>query len=512
MCKLTLIGLCIAQSVMATTYYVSTSGSDSNAGTSAKPFLTPAKGIGSAVAGDSVIILGGTYAVSSRINIATSGTAAKPIHLLAENAYSKRAVLNFASEGIADANQGVQLKGNYWHIKGLDIEYAGDNGMLVDGGSYDTLEWCTFHHNSDAGLQLRHGATHDYIIDCDSYDNFDSLTLGGNADGFSPKLDVGDSVVFEGCRSYDNSDDGWDGYLKTAGTSYSDNMTTILVNCWTFNNGYYHGDHSSSISKADDGDMNGNGFKMGGSPAKDQRHNFVLRRCLSFDNKKKQFDQNNNTGSMTLINCSAYGDGTSDNYAIAQNILASGSSITVENSVNLGGGAASILSGATQATNSWSSGFSISASDFQSVDTTGVRGARQSDGSLPNITFMHLKSTSSMINAGTIVSGITYSGSKPDLGAFEYSSSTTSIDPAAAVSGGLAVRQLGEALRIDGSFAANVRVVLFGQDGRQIRDLGAASLSSAGSDITLGALPHGVSFCRLAFSDGTVKDLSLLRP
>ena len=503
--ELTLMAFCLVQSAMATTYYVSTSGSDSNVGTSAKPFSTPAKGIGSAVAGDSVILLGGTYSVSSRINISASGTATKPIHLLSEDPYSKRAILNFATEGVADANQGIYLTGNYWHIKGIDIENAGDNGMLIYGGSYDTIEWCSFHENSDAGLQIRYGAKYDYILNCDSYWNYDEKTTGGNADGFSPKLDPGDSITFVGCRSWGNSDDGWDGYLKTSGTSFSDNMTTILVNCWAFDNGYYHGDPNSSKNNSS---MNGNGFKMGGSPNKDQRHNHVLRRCLSFYNKSKQFDQNNNPGSMAMINCTAYDSGKNFYVAMA---LASGSTLTVENSISMDGGSVDLLSSATQATNSWSSGFSISASDFQSVDTAGVRGVRKSDGSLPDLEFMHLKSTSALIDKGTAVPGISYSGSKPDLGAFEYGA-TTLLDEGGSLASGSAVWQRGDALRIDGSSASSVRVVLFGQDGRRIRDLGAASLSPAGSDVALGALPHGTVFCRLAFSDGTVRDLSLLRP
>jgi hypothetical protein len=58
--------------------------------------------------------------------------------------------------------------------------------------------------------------------------------------------------------------------------------------------------------------------------------------------------------------------------------------------------------------------------------------ARQSDGSLPETTLLHLASTSGLIDKGTNV-GLTFSGSAPDLGAYEYSplnavSNTTSTD------------------------------------------------------------------------------------
>ena len=49
------------QSASAATYYVSPNGSDSNAGSSSQPFRTVAKGVGIAIAGDTVILKNGTY-------------------------------------------------------------------------------------------------------------------------------------------------------------------------------------------------------------------------------------------------------------------------------------------------------------------------------------------------------------------------------------------------------------------------------------------------------------------
>jgi len=59
------------------------------------------------------------------------------------------------------------------------------------------------------------------------------------------------------------------------------------------------------------------------------------------------------------------------------------------------------------------------------VDTTGVSGARQSDGSLPDLDFLKLAPTSDLIDKGVINVGYgitvsSYVGSSPDLGAFEY--------------------------------------------------------------------------------------------
>ena len=203
----------------------------------------------------------------------------------------------------------------------------------------------------------------------------------------------------------------------------SNDVATTLENCWSFNNGYLKNGNISS--------GNGNGFKMGGGDTSNinhLKHNMVLKRCLAFDNRVKGFDQNNNTGSMTLYNCTAYRNGS--NYVIS-GVLDSGKVLIVINCVSVGN-FGSLGGFAIQQTNSWLSPFSVSNADFVTVDTAGARGPRKADGSLPDITFMHLAAGSRLINAGTIV-GLPYSGSAPDLGAFEYET-TTSVNKEQVVS------------------------------------------------------------------------------
>jgi len=77
-----------------------------------------------------------------------------------------------------------------------------------------------------------------------------------------------------------------------------------------------------------------------------------------------------------------------------------------------------------QQTNSWLAPFSVSSVDFISIDTAGVRGPRKADGSLPDVSFMHLAQGSKLIDAGTDV-GLPCVGGAPDLGAFEYGTATT---------------------------------------------------------------------------------------
>ncbi len=385
--------------------FVSTAGSDTNSGTIDQPLLTIPKAMSVAAAGDTIYLRGGTYSIHSTINISKSGSSESNYYLFAYP--NERPILDCTGMPVSSSYRCVNLKGRYWHIKGIAIKKAGDNGMNISG-SNNIVENCSFSENGDTGLQLGSGASNNQIINCDSYYNVDPSQ--GNADGFAPKLDVGTGNYFYGCRSWQNSDDGWDGYLRP-----SDSVSTTLENCWSFMNGYLkNGSRSSG---------NGNGFKMGGGDngnADSLRHNMILKDCLSFDNKVKGFDQNNNRGSMTLLNCTAYRNGT--NYQISAG-LKSGSVLTVENCVALGS-YGSLASFAVQKTNSWMSPFSATESDFVSIDTTGVRGPRKADGSLPDVPFMHLVLGSQFIDAGTNV-GLPYVGSAPDLGAFEFDATAT---------------------------------------------------------------------------------------
>jgi hypothetical protein len=392
--KVVVTGTAVASDVILG-IFVSTTGSDTNSGTFDDPFATITKAVSVAQVGDTIFVRGGTYSLTITITLSASGTdSSNRYYLFAYG--SERPVLDFSSMSFGSSNRGIILSGSYWHIKGLDIYKAGDNGMNITG-SNNIVEFCELYENRDTGLQLSGIASNNRIINCDSYYNYDdsSSTPGGNADGFSPKQMTGINNYFYGCRAWQNSDDGWDCYEAVA--------SVTLENCWVFASGYLK-DGSPSPG-------NGNGFKLGGNYTENDA---TLKNCLAFNNASKGFDQNHNRGSMTLINCTGYGN-SGYNYAIAE-ALNPGKTLTLTNCAELGDkrsiGAFAILT-----TNSWQL-FTVTAVDFVSVDTTGVRGARKADGSLPDIDFMHLAQGSQLINAGTNV-GLPYNGSAPDLGCFE---------------------------------------------------------------------------------------------
>lgn len=393
---------------LGATWFVATTGSDKNSGTSInEPFLTLDQAVENFQSGDSIIIRGGTYKHSVTIKLSVSGSEGKECYLLAYP--GEVPVLDFS--GTAFGKRGIDLTGSYWLIKGLHITLAGDNGMIIKTGGNNLIENCSFYRNKDSGLQIGGGSHDNRIINCDSYFNADPSDYG-DADGFACKLDVGTNNYFYGCRAWVNVDDGWDGYLRGA-----ENMTTIVENCWTWGNGYLE-DGTDPGAKA-----NGNGFKMGGSDDKTLKHNFIIKNSLAFYNKAKGFDQNNNMGSMQVYNCTGlFNDG--NDFSIP-GILASGQTAEVKNCV-LADGKKSLNSFVVQESNSWDSRFTVTKEDFLSFDTTGVSGSRKDDGSLPDISFVHLAEGSDLINAG-IDLGLPFNGSKPDLGCFETDYSSSSL-------------------------------------------------------------------------------------
>lgn len=394
-----LAGMCVPF-LHAQTYYVATTGSDTSNGSIDTPFKTIPKAISVAtVPGTTIYVRGGTYAYTAPITISRSGSAGNLFSLLAYP--GERAFLDFSAMPINGNNRGIRLNGSYWHIKGFDVWRAGDNGMLVQG-SNNIIEFCSFSENYDTGLQLGGGAAHNQIINCDSYYNADLSQ--GNADGFAPKLDVGTGNYFYGCRAWQNSDDGWDGYMRPRPLVPP---VTTMENCWCFQNGYLMTGVPSS--------GNGNGYKMGGSDSANLSHTMILKNCLSFHNRVKGFDQNNNRGSMTLLNCTSFSNGT--NYGMSGSID-NGSVMTLTNCISAAPGGVSLNPGAVITTDSWMSPFVVTNDDFLTVDTTGVRGPRQADGSLPVLTFLHLAPGSDLIDQGTDV-GLPYNGVAPDLGCFE---------------------------------------------------------------------------------------------
>lgn len=264
-----------------TYYYVSTSGNDANDGASRNTaFRTLDKALSKANAGTTIFLLNGTYTSSSTYKLTKSGTSSEPIKILSYSGHTP--VVDFASQPYADSSRGFQISGDYWIISGLTIKNAGDNGIFISG-SNNRIQNCTVTKCRDTGVQLSNGASYNTISNVTSTYNYDPKTDGENADGFAAKLTIGPGNVFKDCKAYYNSDDGVDLYRATNAVKF--------YNCEASYNGTNSG--------------NGQGFKVGGDFTAD---NHYLEGCVAVGNKARGYDQNNNTGYITLKNCTATGN------------------------------------------------------------------------------------------------------------------------------------------------------------------------------------------------------------
>lgn len=274
--------------------YVAPNGADGAAGTESAP-TTLTSAIGRISAGGTIYLRGGTYNHSSTVTIpaGNNGTASARTKL---SAYpGERPVLNFSAQSESSSNRGLQVMGSYWHVYGIVVERAGDNGIYV-GGSDNVIERTVTRFNRDTGLQLGRIASStpkdqwpsdNLIVSAESHDNADSD--GEDADGFAAKLTTGTGNVFRHTVAHNNIDDGWDLYTKSDTGAIG---PVTIEDSLAYDNGTL-----SDGSQAGNGDRNG--YKLGGE---DIAVNHIVRRSIAYENGKHGFTYNSNPGTMTVSN------------------------------------------------------------------------------------------------------------------------------------------------------------------------------------------------------------------
>jgi hypothetical protein len=276
----------------ATVLYVAPNGTDSASGTQSSP-TTLTSAISRIAPGGTIYVRGGTYRYAQTVTLPTGsgGTSGDRTEL---SAYpGETPVLDFSAQSESSSNRGLAVNGSYWHVKGLVVERAGDNGIVV-GGSNNVIERTVTRYNRDTGLQLSRTTSdtpraqwpsNNLILSAESHDNADSD--GEDADGFAAKLTVGSGNVFRYAVSHNNIDDGWDLYTKTDTGPIG---PVTIEDSLAYENGTL-----SDGTQNSSGDRNG--YKLGGE---DIKVNHVVRRSIAYDNGKHGFTYNRNPGTMTI--------------------------------------------------------------------------------------------------------------------------------------------------------------------------------------------------------------------
>ena len=127
--------LCLPGLATGATYYVSTTGSNSNDGSEENPWLTIQHAVNSWSAGDTILVRGGTYTSNgSTIRIDITGTASQPITL--KNYPGERPIINWTDKNNTSnriyATRGGGLPVEYLTIEGFEIR-GGYEGMKCQG-------------------------------------------------------------------------------------------------------------------------------------------------------------------------------------------------------------------------------------------------------------------------------------------------------------------------------------------------------------------------------------------
>jgi carbohydrate binding protein with CBM6 domain len=276
------------------TLFVAPNGNANAPGTESNP-TTLTSAITRVTSGGRIIMRGGTYNFSQTVAIqpGNNGTANGRKEIFA--AAGETPVLNFSAQTENSANRGLAIGGSFWHIRGITVERAGDNGILL-GGNNNIIERVVTRFNRDTGLQISRftaGAPRDQwpsnnlVVSSVSHDNVDSD--GEDADGFAPKLTVGPGNVLRYTVSHHNIDDGYDLFTNSDDGTIS---PVTVENSLAYDNGTL-----SDGSQAGDGDRNG--FKLGGE---DFPVNHIVRFNFAVENGQHGFTYNRNPGTMTVSN------------------------------------------------------------------------------------------------------------------------------------------------------------------------------------------------------------------
>jgi len=445
---LTTLSMLVTRNAFATEYYVSPTGSDTNAGTIDAPFATLQKGADVAAAGDTVWIRAGTYSIttpyssSAGISLSKSGTSdTNRINFFAypgEIPLFDFSKMTISTTGFTD---GIVVTGSWLHLKGISeccvpMNTSSNNGVEVDNAANDIFEQLNMYGNSGNGIFVSHGTGGHLILNCDGHDNYDATSSQGqgqNADGFGVHYQTtGASTTIRGCRSWWNSDDGYD--------LISQEVPVTVENSWAMGCGYAnYGTYSPTSG-------NGNGFKMGSSKT-GIRH--IVQNNVAWKNKANGFYANHSSGGNTWYNNTSFQNGTQYNM-LASTWSGPDGTGTRTDGVTLTGTKVHIMRnnigypdkneyitgyGVDTQFNTWDLNITPAASDFlsisdpsvsgtgASIETSGALGPRNADGSLPDVDFLQLAAGSQMIDKGTDV-GLPYVGAAPDLGAYEFGAGT----------------------------------------------------------------------------------------
>ena len=311
--------------------------------------------------GDEIIARGGTYEMTSRWTVRSEGSSGNPLVIRAADGETPHIRFNTSGD-----DSGVQFRGPYVHFIGFEVSNSSWKGVNTDGNAHDVVfERLDVHDCYYWGI-MNNGRDNVVFRNCDSHHNDGDPS---NTDGFNMTGTATNGLI-EGCRAWANGDDGFDTWV-------SENH--VIRHCQAWDNGR-------------SGGGTGDGFKLGGQNVGGK---ILVHNCTAWDNMRRGFDWNTTNNANEVYNCTAFDNPINYRFRDTNHILRNNISVRGEVEVD---------SVVDDEYNSWN--LSIDDPEFRSIDPDSAD-------------FLRLSESSPAIDSGADV-GLPYSGSAPDLGAYEF--------------------------------------------------------------------------------------------
>lgn len=378
----------------AADWYISPSGSDSNAGTSTSaPFKSLMKAQDAASEGDIVYIMGGTY---NDFSVAATDSNYNYVHQFTKSNITYRAytskdvpVFDFSNCSTDKRVAAFHVKSGVTGVYFLCFKVTGvpvgsqkqSECFRIEGNA--TMNQITCYNSNANGFYFCNNGT-GTCVKCDAYNLYTSnSTSNSNTDGFGAHAK---GVTFSYCRAWSCGDDGFDCITSKGSNTYE--------YCWAYN-----------MNMGGDS----NGFKIGGygtGTVPDTVPVHTVTHCIAANNASNGFYANHQPGqAANWTYNTAYGN-SGANYNMLERVSATdstdiaGTREFLRCNISYNGSIKNIGSGTKVGSCSWNSSYNCTADDFVSFDASQLTAARGSNGTLPTITFMQPVSGSDLEDIG----------------------------------------------------------------------------------------------------------------
>jgi hypothetical protein len=391
--------------ITGNSYYVATDGSDSNPGTLEQPFASLMKAQEAASSGDTVFIRGGVYSKFTvpadtdknynywndfaKSGITYRGYASEvPIFNFSNVPTDKRAAAFYVDPNASDITfqqfEVVEVPVGTTQRQAEGFQVRGKNITLNQINVHDTQAVGIYYTGHSTGTVYR----------CDSYNNIGlkntdkNLESIGNCDGFGAH---GDGVKFIECRSWNNSDDGYD-CINSWGSNTFESCWAFSMNAGGDSNGFKisgWGTHAitftppvHTVTNCIAAGNDSHGFYSNHQPGQAAK----WTNNTAYNNKKGNFYMNETDSDSYITNDpekkevldNRLSDIPGTREVLHYNLAYKNNTLDFAN-----------LPDENNTDNSWNlAGVTMTDADFQSLDMSQLSQPRGVDGSLPAITFM----------------------------------------------------------------------------------------------------------------------------